>query len=509
MAGPFKLDNQYANYAGHWAANTAYAQGKRVIAESTNTGDARKYVFECTTAGTSANPGPPTWNVTPGNTTSDGTVTWTCREATTWANAHGKIKWITLVPAAGEVLHIDDGHAETPSTETWIFNGTVGNPVKIICVDKATDSAVSSYPASALIDFGAAGDLTMYGCVYFWGMYLKIGDDITFGSNTVDSDITFEKSKIYLAFIGSRFIVTNYDLVLNLISTNVEFANVAGYIDLSPHSAGFNWIGGTLNDTLSTNQTKVFNVSGSEGRGIAIIVKGVDLSCITGGDLIKITGKVAGLIELHGVKLNSTPPTFITTNAGIHPLSKFSMDIADSGNTVYKFRRECQYGYAQDETTKVITGKALYDGTNEFTAKMVSRATPTPTFYDPWRYHLTTLRETGFAASRTYTVHIAQDHASVQPDALDDDEIWLEVVYPDDTTAQYNIKTDKIATPTTTPAAQTTSTETWEGLLSTTRLQKLEVQIDAADGKNGPVEIWVCLAKESKTVYVCPKVYVS
>ena len=140
---------------------------------------------------------------------------------------------------------------------------------------------------------------------------------------------------------------------------------------------------------------------------------------------------------------------------------------------------------------------------------MVSRATPTPTFYDPWRYHLTTLRETGFSASRTYTVHIAQDHADTQPDALDNDEIWLEVVYPDDSTAQYNIKTDKIATPTTTPAAQTTSTETWEGLAATTRLQELSVQIDAADGKNGPVEIWVCLAKESKTVYVCPEVYVS
>lgn len=507
MAGPFKLDNGYANYAGHWLSATAYALGKRVIAESTNAGNARKYVFECTTAGTSADPGPPTWVITPGNTTSDGTVTWTCREATTWANAHGRTKWIALRVAAGEIIHVDDGHAETPpTTELLLFNGTKGNPVRVIVVDKSTDNAVSNYPASALIDYGATGDGSIQGHVYFWGMYLIIGDDLFIGLNTMDTKAIFEKSKLKFNYISSIIDLQSYNSDLKLIDTYLEFVNTGAYIYINSRAGGFEWIGGTL----AGNVTNLIKTAGYYGGGIDLVMSGVDLSSMAGGNIINNIGSYNVNIKalLSGIKLNASPAVlFAGTALGSH--GEILMDIADNGSTVYKFRREYQYGYAQDETIKVITGKALYDGTNEFTAKMVSRATPTPTFYDPWRYHLTTLRETGFAASRTYTVHIAQDHASVQPDALDNDEIWLEVVYPDNGTAQYNIKTDKIATPTTTPAAQTTSTETWEGLLSTTRLQELSVQIDAADGKNGPVEIWVCLAKESKTVYVCPEVYVS
>lgn len=495
MAGPFKLDNQYANYEGHWLANTAYAQGKRVIAESANSGDARKCVFECTTAGTSANPGPPTWVTTPGNTTSDGTVTWTCREATTWANAHGKLAWIALVLAAGEILHIDDGHNDTAKT-SCTFSGTEGNPVSVYTVDKATDNAVTAYDAvNQKVGIGY-----LHGEVYFWGTSFVIGS----GNFCINSKtLVFEKCNIDMTYSGGSLLVLLDNSTLKFINTDVDLSqNNGNYIGLS-YPCNFIWRGGALAGDINI----LIDIQ-IEGPNIEMI--GVDLSSMVGGNIINLhEGDERINAYLKGIKLNASPPVLIT--AGISPErhSHILMDIADDGNTVYKFRREYQYGYAQDETSKVITGKALYDGTNEFTAKMVSRATPTPTFFDPWRYHLTTLRETGFAASRTYTVHIAQDHASVQPDALDDDEIWLEVVYPDDSTAQYNIKTDKITTPTTTPAAQTTSTETWEGLLSTTRLQELSVQIDAAAGKNGPVEIWVCLAKESKTVYICPEVYVS
>lgn len=501
MAGPFKLDNQYANYAGNWIANTAYAQGKRVVAESTNTGDARKYVFECTTAGTSANPGPPTWVTTPGNTTSDGTVTWTCREATTWANAHGKLSWLCRRVAAGETIHVDDGQIETQTEDYCYFNGTEGLPVRVICVDKATDNAVANYNATnQYITYN--NFFRISGEVYFWGICLQNSyQSLTFSHGYT---VTFENSLLKIANTSSdkRISLNGDNSSLVLINSDIEFEHATQGISVTAPSS-FIWRGGTLTWDLD-------NLIDIGIEGPYIEITGVDLSAMVGGVIIKLTeADEIFHVYLKGIKLNATQPALIT--AGISPErnSRITMDIVDNGNTVYKFRREYQYGYAQDETSKVITGKALYDGTNEFTAKMVSRATPTPTFYDPWRYHLTTLRETGFAASRTYTVHMAQDHTDTQPDALDNDEIWLEVVYPDDTTAQYNIKSDKIATPTTTPVAQTTSTETWEGLAATTRLQELSVQIDAANGKNGPVEIWVCLAKESKTVYVCPEVYVS
>jgi len=56
-----------------WAATTAYALGDKVVAvTSPNT----SVLFKCTTAGTSDGT-EPTWDTTPGATTSDGTVEWT------------------------------------------------------------------------------------------------------------------------------------------------------------------------------------------------------------------------------------------------------------------------------------------------------------------------------------------------------------------------------------------------------------------------------------------------
>lgn len=422
-----------------------------------------------------------------------------------WANAKATFGAAVTLAAAGERIYVDDDHQETLAVDTtYTFAGTEGNPVKVIVVTTDTTTAVANYNSANQWIEGDTNNahIIMVGEVYFWGIYLEWGD----GNLSVFADgktHIFEKCKLELnETAGDYFQVGEDNTALKLIDTDVAFVDSGARLQLRSPSS-FIWRGGIL----TGNVDSLIDIY-LEGPSVEII--GVDLSAMVGGTIIEIIETDERFrAVLKGIKLNATPPALIT--AGISPErgSEIIMDIADNGNTIYKFRREYQYGYAQDETSKVITGKALYDGTNEFTVKMVSRATPTPTFYDPWRYHLTTLRETGFAANRTYTVHIAQDHASVQPDALENDEIWLEVVYPDDSTAKYNITNDKIATPTTTPAAQTTSTESWEGLAATTRLQELAVTVNSADGKNGPVEIWVCLAKESKTVYVCPEVYIS
>ena len=426
-----------------------------------------------------------------------------------WANAKATFGAATALAAAGERIYVDDDHQETiAANTTYTFAGTEGNPIEVIVVTTDTTTAVSNYNAANQWIEGDTNNVNIFltGEVYFWGIYLEwVGNSSQAGLFAGGKTITFEKSHLKLDDTGNTRhlgMAADDNTILVLIETDFSFSGTAGYLYIGK-PANFIWRGGTLSGDVD----ELLRI-GSEGPSIEII--GVDLSSMIGGTIINIDeGDEYLHAYLKGVKLNATQPVLIT--AGISPErgSRILMDIADNGNTIYKFRREYQYGYAQDETSKVITGKALYDGTNEFAVKMVSRATPTCSFYDPWRYHLTTLRETGFVANRTYTVHIAQDHASVQPDALDNDEIWIEVVYPDDSTAQFNIKTDKIATPTTTPAAQTTSTESWEGLAATTRLQELAATIASTDGKNGPVEIWICLAKESKTVYVCPEVYVS
>ena len=65
------------------ATATAYGDTVRVVL--TGDGDSRKYsnvYFECTTGGTTASSAP-TFDATVGNTTADGSVVWTCRDAWT------------------------------------------------------------------------------------------------------------------------------------------------------------------------------------------------------------------------------------------------------------------------------------------------------------------------------------------------------------------------------------------------------------------------------------------
>lgn len=60
---------------GVWAASTGYAAGAFVI---TSAGSPNGYIYECTTPGTSGS-SPPSWSsaLTPGQTVTDGSVTWT------------------------------------------------------------------------------------------------------------------------------------------------------------------------------------------------------------------------------------------------------------------------------------------------------------------------------------------------------------------------------------------------------------------------------------------------
>lgn len=421
-----------------------------------------------------------------------------------WANACATMSGVLAkAVAAGDIIYVDDDHQETLAADViWAFPGTEGVPNKVIVVTTDTTTAVASYNCTNQKISGDTNNayIKINGEVYFWGICLEWGG----GSAYIFSNyktITFEKSNLILAVAISADLGINYDnTTLILIDSDVDFsANAVLYFVVSGPS-NFIWRGGTLTGDINI----LINI-GAEGPYIEII--GVDLSSMVGGDIISvISGDERLQAVLKGIKLNATPPDFIS--AAPERVSAALLDIADSGNTVYKFRREFQYGYVMEETTLTVAGKALYDGTNPFSVKMVSRAAPTPTLYDPWRYHLATKRVTGLGSGKTFTVYILENGNGGQPAAWNDDDVWLEVVYPDDTTAQFNIQSDRIATPTTTPAAQTDDAGRWQNETNG-REQKLEVTVANGAGKDGPCEFWICMAQANKTLYVCPEVIVS
>lgn len=72
----YKAGYVLPNWISDWTASTAYAAGDWVRPST----PVKDFLFECTTAGTSA-ASEPTWSTTAGGTTTDNTATWTSRHA--------------------------------------------------------------------------------------------------------------------------------------------------------------------------------------------------------------------------------------------------------------------------------------------------------------------------------------------------------------------------------------------------------------------------------------------
>ena len=100
------------SYPSAWAASTAYALGD-FVEPTTHNG----YKYECTTAGTSGTT-EPTWPTTPGNTVTDGTAVWTCREFTFTYMAGSSSETVFIrngtvsdISKSSTTLFIETGHS--------------------------------------------------------------------------------------------------------------------------------------------------------------------------------------------------------------------------------------------------------------------------------------------------------------------------------------------------------------------------------------------------------------
>ena len=112
--------------ASNWTEFTAYELGD-IVWPTDHTTAAAGFVYECTTAGNSGGGAEPTWVYTTPDTstTSDNTVTWTCREPDSWAEAlpgiQNAIDKIALAP--GDIVYCRG--TETP-TAAIDCDGTTG-----------------------------------------------------------------------------------------------------------------------------------------------------------------------------------------------------------------------------------------------------------------------------------------------------------------------------------------------------------------------------------------------
>jgi len=199
------------------------------------------------------------------------------------------------------------------------------------------------------------------------------------------------------------------------------------------------------------------------------------------------------------------PASFAFEKARLYNDSQipFTFHNCDNNNTTLRLHERYYNGMIDSEFSIYRTAGARDENSTHLSLKVVSEAEVIP-WARPLRFKLASLR-LDTSSAKTLTVHFAQDGATTP---LQDDEAWIEVSYPDDTTAAYHWQVDRAADIQATPVNQADSSEAWTGLSGTNKRQKLEVTTSET-GKLGPVEVWLCLAKPSTALYACPAVEVS
>ena len=99
-------------------------------------------VYECTTAGTSGGT-QPTWDTTPGNTTNDGTVVWTCRNY---------LATVKIVDFQSATYFIQNSRIlKWDGTNLDCVDNTFASPIDVIVVQDATDEYLIVSSASAAL----------------------------------------------------------------------------------------------------------------------------------------------------------------------------------------------------------------------------------------------------------------------------------------------------------------------------------------------------------------------
>lgn len=488
-----------------WQPDHSYALGARCVCRAAFATTARRaWVYECTTAGTSAATGSePAWPAA--GTVADGpdTLVWTTRDPSdgTWDNASCILHYVLnhAAVAAGDSVYVDDGHNENAVyiNNQYIVKGstTLNAPVKIYCVDKAADTLSTG----AYVYSGHNAAMVFRGAVYSYGVKYSALYGIMIGTSDLGYTILEGSGTTTLLVIVSgknlSWIANTTQETLTIINGSIEFAAANAYI-FPTNYGSLLWKGGSV--VAAAGVTKMFDGTSSTYHRSAVI-KDVDLDGVGNGaaatSLVDVADGVFENITFERCKLPTDAGFTLTVGAWQGPSGRVRLHHCSSANTTYDFYEDCYEGTIQDETTIVRIGGAS-DGTTPQSRKMISSANTVdninPLVSPPIAGWTTSTTE------KTFTVECIYDSLT----NLQNDEIWMEFEYPvNNTDGLGGFARDKCAI-LGAPADKPTSAESWGAGLANPNEFKCQVTI--TPGKAGPITARICLAKVSTTIYYDP-----
>ncbi len=420
-----------------------------------------------------------------------------------WANAFTTLTTAFATEVAGDTLYVAHDHAEsTGAAITLTSSGTVSNPTKIVCVDRAgTVPPVSAdRRATATVATSGAFNMTLTGCAHYDGIIFNCGT----GSSTANlilcaaanNMLRFDNCSLRLVNTAAAATLYVGGSAGSLGATCVELNNTTMSFAAATQTVNIvnvlKWRN-TASALLGTMPNNLFTPTSQ--RGGLVDCAGVDLSAAGSGKVIALSnGTFQGFqFRFLDCKLNAS----VTKASAQVGFGSGDVDFIRSGSSGvnYAAYRLAMAGALNEETTIVRTGGAS-DGTTAIAWKIDTSANSN--YSTPFECPPIAIWNDTTGSAVTATVEGIWGGGAVP----NDDDVWLDVEYLGDASSPMgSFINDGKANLLASAAGQTSSSESWGG--STTKF-KLGVSFTAQ--QKGWVYARVKCAKTSSTFYIDPLV---
>lgn len=425
---------------------------------------------------------------------------------TTWANAYTTLTTAFTGKVAGDTFFVAHDHAESAAGVTLTSAGTVTNPTKVICVNRAgsVPPVAADRRTTATVATSANNNLTLAGsCTHYDGIIFTAGSGASSTAALIVGTVSgvacrFDNCSLRLGITGASSSIialggssgTLGGTLVELRNTTMSFASANNTIQITN---AVRWRD-TPSALLGTIPSTLFTSVSASGTSLECI--GVDLSAAGSGKAI---------INLHSTVGQSSRAQLIdckldaaVTKSNVPAVpGSFDVDFIRSGasGTNYTIYSQRQSGSLVEETTIVRTGGAS-DGTTTIAWKIVTTADCNYSL--PFECPPVAIWNDTTGSAVTATVEGIWGGGAVP----NDDDVWLDVEYLGSSSSPLgSFVNDGKASLLTTAAGQTSSSATWGG--STTKF-KLDVTFTAQ--QKGWIYARVKCAKASSTFYIDPLV---
>lgn len=422
----------------------------------------------------------------------------------------------TTPPTAGDVICCSDTHSHNYATSTTL---TIPDGVTVTSVDDTScdDELAGAYE---YVQFGSH-DLSLTSSAgsvhYHRGMKYMSGDNITLSSTNESSGI-FKNCTIGCLGTNANDIISAGQDGVKIIFKNTDIQ----LPDSATLSAGFqiyggahiSITGGSLILGGSNNPNHIFYGGGAGGGYLD--VNGFDATLIDSAGAICSFDASSEDNQLAILKNVLMPAgASLATSAMAKNGQRIEGYSCGSADEYYQLQIEDYYGSVTTETTKVRTGAALYDGTNEKSYLVTPTQANCINGVAGLRFRLGGKYADLATANQTVTVYVMIDNTSQAATALTDHDLILRIKVTDDTNEAFgNIVetggTSILKTATALPTDASGSSN-WEGEDAGAYAKYYAITYDLGaftNVTNGFVEVEVEVMADSlhadDELYVCP-----